>query len=160
MSVMETRQGSGHRNRRYAPRARYQRFSAPAGDGFDALALARSHAQWLVANMDWFAAQGRGALASASVALQRDLRLLAAPPAAQAPPAAPAQPDEQALTVVLEQQSQFVENLKQKVSRAKHMGHKLEKEFTELACHDPQRSKWNQQRWEEIWRLLNEIHLL
>jgi hypothetical protein len=39
----------------------------------DGTETVKAHLRWLLLNMDWFAAQGRGPLASAGVALHRDL---------------------------------------------------------------------------------------
>ncbi|MDQ3023710.1 MAG: hypothetical protein M3R04_04880 [bacterium] len=61
-------------NPRYAqPWARYTPFvPLPEGE-LDGPAAVRHHLEWLLANMDWFASQGRGLMAGASVALHRDL---------------------------------------------------------------------------------------
>jgi ABC-type transporter Mla subunit MlaD len=61
----------------YSLRPRYVPFPRLAEDAeIDGAEAVRQHLRWLLANMDWFAAQGRGPLASASVSLHRDLAQL------------------------------------------------------------------------------------
>jgi len=110
MSVTRTRD-KGRRSR-FPGQVGYTRFERPEGESPTAEAARQAHQQWLLANMDWFAAQGRGAVVSASVALQRSFGPL---PPGPAGPLAQLTEESPGVGAMLEQQQRLIDDLTKRV---------------------------------------------